>query len=266
MKQCIIVLGMHRSGTSATTGTLSFFDAFLGEELIEKNEENPKGFFENRKILDLNKAILEHQKSDWDDYLFDFEKIKTNDFNEWVDQAKNIIISEFKYVNAFIIKDPRLCLLLPIWQAALHALDIAIKIIIPHRSPLEVAHSLKHRNKFSIEKGLLLWTSYTFSLEMNSRNEDRLHLLFPNDFQDSKILLEKIEAFTQLSINKDKLIEAYSFFEKKLNHQHFPFDLYSDQLPSYITKAIEAISIKDFDNHTLFDELRQDYRKTIENH
>jgi GT2 family glycosyltransferase len=255
---------MHRSGTSATTGILSFFDAFLGDELIPPNEENPKGFFENRKILELNKAILEQQQSDWDDYQFNFDTLARNDIKRWVDQAKEILVKEFKYVNSFIMKDPRLCLLFPIWEAALTALNVEIKVITPHRSPLEVAHSLKHRNGFSIEKSILLWANYTFYLEKFSRKQDRLFLLFPNDFTQPKRLVNQIKQFTTLSISEHRLKQAHSFFETKLNHQHFPFNQISNSLPTYIRQTIHAIEQNDFDNPTLFDALHEDYKQSIE--
>ena len=46
MKQtCILILGMHRSGTSAIAGTLNNLDVYLGSNLMDPGKENPKGFF-----------------------------------------------------------------------------------------------------------------------------------------------------------------------------------------------------------------------------
>ncbi len=49
-KKCIVVLGMHRSGTSAMTGLLSKLGASPGSDLLPANPSNPKGFFENKKL------------------------------------------------------------------------------------------------------------------------------------------------------------------------------------------------------------------------
>ena len=58
MKQtCILILGMHRSGTSALSGTLSILDVYLGSKLIPALEQNAKGFFENTQLNTLNNNL-----------------------------------------------------------------------------------------------------------------------------------------------------------------------------------------------------------------
>ena len=60
MKQtCILVLGMHRSGTSALTGLLSMLEVYLGNELMEGNFANTKGYFENNSLYKTNENLLE---------------------------------------------------------------------------------------------------------------------------------------------------------------------------------------------------------------
>ncbi len=57
----IIVLGMHRSGTSALTGCLNILGVNLGERLerlMSAHEDNPKGYWENEKVISINEAIF----------------------------------------------------------------------------------------------------------------------------------------------------------------------------------------------------------------
>ena len=49
----IIVLGMHRSGTSALTGVLNRVGVNLGDNLVAPEADNPAGYWEN---LDVNNA------------------------------------------------------------------------------------------------------------------------------------------------------------------------------------------------------------------
>jgi hypothetical protein len=56
-----------------------------------------------------------------------------------------------------ILKDPRIYRFLPFWLDVLKEMNAEPRIVIPIRSPLEVAHSLKKRNALSLTKGLLLW-------------------------------------------------------------------------------------------------------------
>ena len=51
---CILVVGMHRSGTSALTRVLNLLGAELGEGLMAPAPGNPGGFWEKREVADLN--------------------------------------------------------------------------------------------------------------------------------------------------------------------------------------------------------------------
>jgi len=174
MKQCIVILGMHRSGTSVLTGLVSLFGGYVGADLMPPTKDNPKGYFENNKIYLLNEKILRENKSSWHDYSFVVENIDKSKFQEYVLEAKKVIEAELKYVKKLIIKDPRICILFPIWEQALNELEISIRLIFTYRSPLEVAHSLLERDGIPVEKGLMLWSHYFLQSELYSRNYQRM--------------------------------------------------------------------------------------------
>ena len=54
-----MVLGMHRSGTSAITKGLEVLGVNLGDNLLPPKDDNPKGFFEDRDLVNLNERVLE---------------------------------------------------------------------------------------------------------------------------------------------------------------------------------------------------------------
>ena len=72
---CILILGMHRSGTSALTGMLSLLDVYLGSELMEESLANVKGYYESNALCRINDKLLYQMESSWDDVLFEEEKI-----------------------------------------------------------------------------------------------------------------------------------------------------------------------------------------------
>jgi len=51
---------MHRSGTSVVTRILNLLGAELGHPLIEAGSDNPKGFWENWYLVQINKQILKN--------------------------------------------------------------------------------------------------------------------------------------------------------------------------------------------------------------
>jgi hypothetical protein len=76
MKQtCILILGMHRSGTSALSGTLNLLDVYLGSELMKPMEQNLKGFYENTRLYKVNEKLLKQINSRWDDVFYNESKL-----------------------------------------------------------------------------------------------------------------------------------------------------------------------------------------------
>lgn len=161
-QKAIIVLGMHRSGTSALTGTLSQLGFDLGSSLMRGNEFNKKGYWENQKLVSLNDSILEHFDRTWYDYrsLHDNWQNVTN-LESIYKHGRVFLTSEFSNSSLWAMKDPRLCRLLPFWKKLLLTIDADIHYIICIRHPLEVGNSIVRRDKIPFEYALLLWIVYT---------------------------------------------------------------------------------------------------------
>ena len=152
MKKCILILGMHRSGTSALTGTLNLMGIPLGSELMPAYADNPKGFFENEKIWRLNQKLLESCNSTWEDpFLYGVDWYHDKNLDEFGKTITRLITEEFSTVQIFGIKDPRMCILFPFWNSILKSLNIRTICILCLRHPFEVAASLKTRNNFSLK-------------------------------------------------------------------------------------------------------------------
>lgn len=144
----IIVLGMHRSGTSLACGLLNHCGIFFGEEkdLIQTNEENPKGFWERKDVRKLNDMLLHEMACDWSEtsnlHKVTISKNVLEDFNS--DACKIIKKLEQNAASGVIgLKEPRICLLMPYWQDLFDDNDF---FLLVHRDPEEIAISLKNRN------------------------------------------------------------------------------------------------------------------------
>ena len=90
MKTCIVVLGMHRSGTSAITGALEKIGVTLPQELWPAQGDNPKGFFEGRKVIEINEKFLAKNGSNYDDTRFNIQ-ISEESISLHLDEAKRCI-------------------------------------------------------------------------------------------------------------------------------------------------------------------------------
>lgn len=238
MKQtAILVLGMHRSGTSALTGMLSLLDVYLGSELMEADFGNEKGYFENTEFYRINEKLFFECDSSWDDIFYNEEKLENI---QNTDRLKKIIEKEFRYSNIFAIKDPRLAFLFPIYKKVLEDLNINIKIVIPYRNPLEVASSLHTRDGISMEKGMLLWSYYFLLAEVYSRGNQRVFVSFDELIKKPQESIAKISQFLNIDLNNKFSIyqkDIEIFLEPNLKHHNISIDNFSDKVP-HIVKEI----------------------------
>jgi hypothetical protein len=62
----IFVVGMHRSGTSAIARLLNLLGVDLGDDLLPSAVDNETGFWESRRVVEANDAILATLSSRWD--------------------------------------------------------------------------------------------------------------------------------------------------------------------------------------------------------
>lgn len=195
-KKCIVVLGMHRSGTSAMTGILNTCGLYLGKELFPPRDDNPTGFFENARVLDFNDELLGALGSFWEDeFDLPHEWLLTPEVQGIKRRIGEFGISEFGDHPAIAIKDPRLCLTLPLWEDALQGAGFEMYYVIMLRHPTAVAKSLQVRNRFSCLRSHLLWMKYIRSAERFTRQKNRVFVRFDDLVKDplrvSEIVLER---------------------------------------------------------------------------
>jgi hypothetical protein len=159
----VLVLGMHRSGTSALAGALETMGLEAGppDDLMEGDEGNPQGYFELRSIASLNDEILSHYRGRWDSPPVLAPGWEHDDAAKaFADRARDTL-AEVYSSTSYVLKDPRISLLLPLWRQVTDAGTCAIVIV---REPLEVAASLTRRNALPTYSGLALWAAYNRTL------------------------------------------------------------------------------------------------------
>ena len=168
----VIVTGMHRSGTSAVTSVLEAMGLYVGtpEELTAASWENPRGFFERRDLRGICDGLLWGTDADWWQ-LSGFSVDAIPDSVLAAHRGAFHALTERMHANQpWAIKEPRLCLLLPVFEA----LARRAVIVQPVRHPLEVARSLMRRNGIPLCAGIALWERYNRAAAVHSRDHVRV--------------------------------------------------------------------------------------------
>lgn len=154
----ILVLGMHRSGTSAITRLISMMGAYFGPISIAlpADKDNPKGFWERRDVMAINREILRLSGCVWH-VVHQWNAHAVQPLPAQLSQHMQSIIQEMDAHPTWVLKDPRFCLTLPLWMPHLRQ-PLAV---LAYRNPLEIAQSLHIRNGMPLEYALPLWEFHT---------------------------------------------------------------------------------------------------------
>ena len=207
----VVVLGMHRSGTSVITNILSKAGFYTGEhsELIKKDRWNSNGYFERWEVVKLNELILKLLKGSWQ------HPPEENDLINFKIVSKiQSLLKVYKGHKLAIIKDPRLCLTFPVWQGAL---GDNMRILIITREPEAVAASLYQRDRLSVEESFHLWKTYNERALKYSKG----YPVFPMRYEDLFLnvrsgILNKLALFLGIDTDLEKI--ASHTVEPSLRH------------------------------------------------
>ena len=111
---------------------------------------------------------------------------------DWTQRMAAAVAEEFPGDRPFLLKDPRVCRLIPFWLAVLAELDVTPAFVIPVRNPLEVVASLKERDGFDQARGLLLWLRHTLEAERDTRDQPRAFVAYAQLLRDWRSSLDHI--------------------------------------------------------------------------
>lgn len=219
-KTCIVVLGMHRSGTSVFTGVLQRTGLELGKDLLPPLPENPKGFYENAELYKINEVILEQLNTSWDTLgKINWNTVSAQKKEQFKTEIKKGIKEQFGDKQLIGIKDPRMAVLLPLYHDCLLALDYNIKYLNINRDCLEVANSLKRRNNFSLIKGYALCKFCKNQIKLNLEAFNLTPIITFNIktfFADPLDILKQVKLKAEIDINTNVEKEINEFIDPNL--------------------------------------------------
>ncbi|KJS36961.1 MAG: hypothetical protein VR74_10670 [Hyphomonas sp. BRH_c22] len=148
--KAVVITGFHRSGTSLIGGAMRALGMWFDDEhLIPGDDDNPKGYFEDARVVQLNGRLLETLNQHWATPAFDI--INPQHTRKLMDEyvaACDILKNFNAHSNAWVIKDPRISLTLPVWRDALRLVEPTREFyqITLLRDPMACAVSQQKRN------------------------------------------------------------------------------------------------------------------------
>lgn len=274
----MLVLGMHRSGTSALTRALSLYGCALPAELMGGSESNvlsnPIGHWESAPITHFNDQILDSVGSTWRDVNplpqpFFVEGMRC----DLIKQASSLLEQEFGAASLFVLKDPRISRLMPLWLRALECFKSAAVASFIYRSPREVAGSLLARNEMDGSFAELLWIRYVLDAEYSSREIPRSFVSYDELLRDGPAVIARLG--DQLGISWPRqsdraAMELDRFLSPQDRHHRHPFEAtrdrpFDDRWLKPIIDILERWSRagEELSDRYALDRIREDFDKEI---
>lgn len=219
-KNLVLVIGMHRSGSSALMGVLEILGLPVGKHLIPPLPENPKGFFEDKRIVKLNNQILKRNNTTWYGVQNRNKSIRISPIQKI--KLINILVKSLYANDCFGIKDPRLSVLAPTYIEVANILNLEIKAIVIHRNSKSVIMSLLKRNNpsnISMVEYERLYDYYYSEIAKQYKDYIIGQINFEDLILNPQKTLQNLEHHLQCINNlSDKIEEVNDFLDIELIH------------------------------------------------
>jgi hypothetical protein len=222
-RHLLFVLGMHRSGTSALTGAFAKSGAFPGTQLIPATTDNAEGYWECAPVVHLNDQLLLRMGARWDSVApLPAGWMSLPLIEAAREFAARIVASEFGDSKFAVLKDPRLCRLLPFWRTVFDRAGFTPSCVLMVRRPMEVAASLARRDQFAPEKSLAMWYAHIVDAERDSRGMPRAMVSYDALLEDVPGTLTRVceDASYPLKPSAAQKKAATDLVQPDLKRQH----------------------------------------------
>lgn len=192
-RTALLVLGMHRGGTSLVGRSLHALGVALPQTLIGAAQSNSLGHYESHRVRQFNDRLLTACNSGWSDWgPVRFDALSHDQYQQFLQEAVALAGEEFGTAPQVVLKDPRISRMVPFWLDALEAGGRSVRVVLALRNPLEVAASLEARDGFVQEYSHFLWLRHMLEAEAATRDRPRGILSFDaliNDWAGSTTAL-----------------------------------------------------------------------------
>ena len=244
-QQMTVVLGMHRSGTSALTGLLGNLGIAGPTDALGATENNLLGYWESTSLVTSSDRFLASQNSHWSTlYYWSLGWWKSAAALDWIDSYWHDLQNAYNTKEHFVLKDPRLCILIEGMTPCLVDSLLQLDFLLILRSPVEVVISLCKAEEISPYDALNLWIGSVLRAECISRPYSRNILTYYQLMNRPQSILDSFglnwnQSFMESTLDQAKSFLRPSLYRTKIDNVREPFVATNPELSSLLELAEE---------------------------
>ncbi|HCK4576685.1 TPA: sulfotransferase [Pseudomonas aeruginosa] len=238
----VVVLGMHRSGTSTVTRALQTVGVSLGDRLMPADPgNNDKGFFEDLDIINFNERLLSAVGHAWHS-ICPLKGIDVDRLCEqgYLKEAIRLLRKKSQPGQIFGFKDPRTAKLLSFWLRVFQVGGFEARYVIAVRHPLSVADSLAKRDGLAPERSYLLWITHVLTSLRGTAEDSRILIDYDQFVAEPQKTIGRLAEFLKTTVDTtDQTVFLRDFLSEDLRHSFYlPQDVWSDSAAIELAKEI----------------------------
>ncbi len=216
----ILVLGMHRSGTSALARLVGYLGAALPADAIEAHSDNARGYWESAAIVKADDQLLRVARSSWfDPRPLDLSRLEPSALRSRKDRIWEAVTAAFGDARLITIKDPRQCRFVPTIVETLAEHGVASRAVLMLRSPQAVARSIASRDGTTPAFAELLWLRHMIDAERATRGLMRAVIGFDAMIDDWREAAARLLPLTGGAMPEGDMAAAVdAFLDPALRH------------------------------------------------
>ena len=220
--QLVVVLGMHRSGTSLVASLVETMGFSCGEHPMQPSKDNPNGYWEDELIVDINEKLLHSLGYQWCSLTWlNLADLRQSKLYEVLRRKAVSYLQQLLAKNKKVsLKDPRMCILLPFWLEVFKELDADIKVVLVKRHAHSIAKSLLTRDQFDNEyASQLIYLHWAAIARFLPKTYPRILINYEEVRRDENGIRKSLMSFLDVESSVPS-----NLFEEKLEHHATSFN------------------------------------------
>ena len=165
--------------------------------------------------------LLHALGGDWNRVDFELPR-KGPLVDEFVANARELLATEYDRAPFILLKDPRICMLAPLWHRVMKESGYRPVYVVTVRNPLEVARSLDAQGDMPVPDGLALWLACMRRVEafVGAKDAGVVHVRYTHLLDDWRSVVRLIARRLRVPLAIEPRADEVDRFLERGMHNH----------------------------------------------